>query len=83
MAKKSFKGGLGSLIQDSRINSQKENEAIDNEQNEKLLFKINELMEELHLWRTGKLNTEIFKQSLKENHLKYDAEKNEFVKLDK
>ncbi len=83
MAKKSFKGGLGSLIQDSRINSQKENESIDNEQNEKLLFKINELMEELHLWRTGKLNTEIFKQSLKENHLKYDAEKNEFVKLDK
>ncbi len=83
MAKKSFKGGLGSLIQESRINSQKENEAIDNEQNEKLLFKINELMEELHLWRTGKLNTEIFKQSLKENHLKYDAEKNEFVKLDK
>ncbi len=83
MAKKSFKGGLGSLIQDSRINSQKENESIDNEQNEKLLFKINELMEELHLWRTGKLNIEIFKQSLKENHLKYDAEKNEFVKLDK
>ncbi len=81
MAKKSFKGGLGSLIQDSRINSQKENESIDNEQNEKLLFKINELMEELHLWRTGKLNTEIFKQSLKENHLKYDAEKNEFVKI--
>lgn len=81
MAKKSFKGGLGSLIQDSRINSEKENGAIDNEQNEKLLFKINELMEELHLWRTGKLNLKIFEQSLKENHLKYDAEKNEFVKI--
>ncbi len=82
MAKKSFKGGLGSLIQDSRIKSRLEEETVvDNEQNEKLLFKINELMEELHLWRTGKLNPEIFEQSLKENNLKYDAHKNEFIKI--
>ena len=81
MAKKSFKGGLGSLIQDSRINSQKEEEEFDQEKNEKLLFKINELMDELHLWRTGKLTLEIFEQSLKENNLRYDAEHNSFVKI--
>ena len=81
MAKKSFKGGLGSLIQDSRINSQKEEEEFNQEKNEKLLFKINELMDELHLWRTGKLTLEIFEQSLKENNLKYDAEHNSFVKI--
>jgi len=80
MAKKSFKGGLGSLIQDSRINSQVEAEDFDNEEKEKLLFKINELMEELRLWRTGKLTTEIFEQSLKENNLKYDPESNSFIK---
>ncbi len=81
MAKKSFKGGLGSLIQDSRINSQKEEEEFDQEKNEKLLFKINELMDELHLWRTGKLTLEIFEQSLKENNLRYDVEHNSFVKI--
>jgi len=81
MAKKSFKGGLGSLIQDSRIKSQAEEDDFSSEEKEKLLFKINELMDELHLWRTGKLTLEIFEQSLKENKLKYNPENNTFSKI--
>jgi len=80
MARKSFKGGLGSLIQDSR-NDKKEEEEKDVVQDEKLLFKINELNEELHLWRTGKLTTEIFEKTLKENNLNYNKRNNSFDKI--
>jgi hypothetical protein len=80
MARKSFKGGLGSLIQDSRIEQQREKEK-EEVQDDKLLFKYNELNEELHLWRTGKLTIEIFTQSLKENNLKYDKKNNSFSKI--
>jgi len=79
MARKSFKGGLGSLIQDSR--NDKEEEEKDVVQDEKLLFKINELNEELHLWRTGKLTTEIFEKTLKENNLNYNKRNNSFDKI--
>jgi len=80
MARKSFKGGLGSLIQDSRIEQQREKEK-EEVQDDKLLFKYNELNEELHLWRTGRLTTEIFTKSLKENNLKYDKKNNSFSKI--
>ena len=79
MAKKSFKGGLGSLILDSRKENEQEaeKETVDGV----LLFKLDELNEELHLWRTGKLTTEIFTKSLKENNLKYDKKNNSFSKI--
>lgn len=80
MAKKSFKGGLGSLIQDSRNNNQEE-EVIEEVKDKKLLFRVKELNEELHLWRTGKLTIEIFTKSLKENNLKYDKKNNSFSKI--
>lgn len=80
MAKKSFKGGLGSLIQDSRIDRQREAEK-EEVQDNKLLFKYEELNSELHLWRTGKLTTEIFNKSLKDNNLKYDEKNNSFSKI--
>ncbi|MEN8120917.1 MAG: hypothetical protein ABFS35_11245 [Bacteroidota bacterium] len=80
MARKSFKSGLGSLIQDSRVNSEKEkaNEVVSNEN---LLSKINELNEELHLWRTGKLTFEIFIKSMKENKIKYNKFNNSFSQI--
>ena len=83
MARKSFKGGLGSLIQDSRKENlqEKEEEKEGIKQEEKLLFKYNELNEELHLWRTGKLTIEIFEKSLKENNLKYNKKSNSFGTL--
>ncbi len=80
MARKSFKSGLGSLIQDSRIFSKKEEEK-EEVGNDKLLFKINELNEELHLWRTGKLTEEIFSKSLKDNNLKYNKYNNSFIQI--
>lgn len=80
MTRKSFKGGLESLIHDSRINNQEEEEKVV-VHDEKLLFKINELNEELHLWRTGKLTTEIFTKSLKENNLKYNKKDNSLSKI--
>ncbi len=83
MARKSFKGGLGSLIQDSRKEKklEKDEEKERSEQQERLLFKYNELNEELHLWRTGKLTLEIFIKSLKENNLRYDKKNNSFGTL--
>ena len=79
MARKSFKGGLGSLIQDSRLDKQEEEKEL--LKDDTLLFRFNELNEELHLWRTGKLTTKIFEKSLKENNLKYDKKNNSFSKI--
>jgi len=81
MARKSFKGGLGSLILDSRKEYKQEAEKENVEEDRTLLFKLDELNEELHLWRTGKLTTEIFTKSLKENKLKYDKKNNSFSKI--
>ena len=85
MAKKSFIGGLGSLIQDSRNENLKAQEKEKKEEitlsDDKLIFKNNELNEELHLWRTGKLTTEIFNKSLKESNLMYNKKDNTFSKL--
>ena len=83
MARKSFKGGLGSLIQDSRRENQLEKEVEKKEvvQDQNILFKNRELNEELHLWRTGKLTVKIFEKSLKENNLKYDKKNNSFGRI--
>jgi len=82
MAKKSFKSGLGSLIQNSSIEFENNGVQKDTDQEEKKLrFKINQLRDELKLWRTGKLTLEIFENTLKENKLKYNPKTNEFTKL--
>ena len=81
MAKKSFKSGLGSLIQNSSIEFEDNGVLKDKSVDEKFRFKFSQLQEELKLWRTGKLNLEIFEKSLKENNLKYNPDKNEFEKM--
>jgi len=80
MAKKSFKSGLGSLIQNSSIEFEDNGVQKDKGDEEKLRFKLSQLQEELKLWRTGKLTLEIFENSLKENELKYNSKTNEFTK---
>jgi len=81
MAKKSFKNGLGSLIQNSSIAFEDNGFSKDAGQTERLKLKIEQLQDELFLWRTGKLNIEIFNKSLAENKLKYNSANNVFEKL--
>jgi hypothetical protein len=81
MAKKSFKSGLGSLIQNSSIEFEDNGVQKDKDTEEKLRFKINQLQDELKLWRTGKLTLKIFEKSLKENKLNYNSKTNQFTKL--
>ncbi len=87
MARKNFKSDLGELITGSNIelevskNTAQDSQDSKDDKDGKLNFAINQLKEELHLWRTGKLTMELFKKSIKEHGLKYDAEKNEFSKI--
>ena len=81
MAKKSFKSGLGSLIQNSSIEFEDNGFLKDAGLVDKLKFKIQQLQDELKLWRTGKLNVELFEKTLKENHLKYNQSTNGFEKV--
>jgi len=81
MAKKSFKSGLGSLIQDSSIEFEANGIIKESAQPDNLKTKIELLQEELKLWRVGKLNLELFVQSLTEKQLGYNADTNSFYKL--
>jgi len=81
MAKKSFKSGLGSLIQNSSIEFEDNGVVKENGDEKKLRFKISQLLEELKLWRTGKLTLKNFEKTLKENNLKYNPETNDFEKI--
>ncbi len=82
MAKKSFKKGLGSLIQNSRQQIEEQKKDTEKSLSEKELeYRISQLEKELHLWRSGKINKEIFEQSIKEHGLKYDSEKNIFEEI--
>ncbi len=83
MARKNFKSDLGKLITSSSIkfDISEDKKKDSNNSNDKLNFIINQLKQELHLWRTGKLTVDIFEESIKEYKLKYDAEKNEFTQL--
>jgi hypothetical protein len=81
MAKKSFKSGLGSLIQDSSIEFEA-NGMKENGQTDTLQAKIELLQDELKLWRIGKLNLELFEKTLKDNHLYYNPTTNTFEKMD-
>ncbi len=88
MAKKSFKKGLGSLIQDSRIedtiNDNVESN-IDKEEVDKkiswLKIQLEKKDKELKLWRTGKLTIDLFESSLKESNLEYIKKTNSFKKI--
>ncbi len=83
MARKNFKSGLGELITNSNIELEKEQDSVENsDNNEKLHFIINQLKQELHLWRAGKLTVDSFTESLKEHNLQYDAENNTFTKIE-
>jgi hypothetical protein len=84
MAKKDFKKGLGSLIQDTRKNTENQSPTPAQENSSDELLSPEELQDlliqqarELHLWRTGKLTVERFEQTLHENLLDYDAQNNE------
>ncbi len=96
MAKKNFKSGLGSLIQDTRLNSEKEEEkkiespekkkaiqteeAISEEKKHWYALKIKDLKKELHLWRTGKMTMAKFAQTLKDLEMEYDETEQQLVK---
>jgi len=82
MAKKSFKSGLGSLIQNSSIAFEDNGFLKDAGQQERLKYKIQQLQEELMLWRTGKLDVDIFEKSLKDNHIRYNQYNNTFEKAE-
>ncbi len=86
MAKKSFKEGLGSLIQQSRVqqvtanDSDSETEKFQN-QIKQLTEYNNLLLNELSLWRQGKLNIESFTESLTEFGLEYNPQTNSFDEI--
>ena len=93
MAKKNFKSGLDDLFKKNiteinNINKKEEKietsetvniEDISDEKVKWLHIKLRRYEKELKLWRTGELNLEKFKESLKNMHLSYDSESNEFI----
>ncbi|MDF1549531.1 MAG: hypothetical protein P1P88_17020 [Bacteroidales bacterium] len=83
MGKKSFRSGLGSLIQNSNIEFENNSVVKEKSSEEKLKQKLNQLQEELKLWRTGKLTLGNFKKTLKDNNLKYNVATNGFEKISK
>jgi rRNA pseudouridine-1189 N-methylase Emg1 (Nep1/Mra1 family) len=81
MAKKSFKGGLGSLLESTVRKSDEENLA------EAEAMSISDLTEELrlakeelYLWRTGKLSVKSFAESLDKCSLRYNEQTNRVEK---
>ncbi|GEM_PF-1261706 len=91
MAKKSFKKDIDSLIQESGIeienqeqkNQEQEpqNETISDEKVYFLQMKIEKLSTELRKWRTGKLSVQKFHESLAKFNLKYNPTTNDFEKI--
>lgn len=92
MAKKSFKKGIGSLIQDSfsqrqAAEDQEQHEETDDVQElQKRIDSLEKQMklqaDELWKWRTGELTTQKFHETLKNHQLKYNPEDNSLEKLD-
>ncbi len=92
MAKKSFKGGLDNLlasaglkkkndVKEEVIEQKKETKNLSEEEKHWVLIKLDNLKEELKLWRSGKISIEKFHESLKEQGLKYNSETNEFQEI--
>lgn len=46
-----------------------------------LFIKLKRFQDELKLWRTGKLNPDVFEKSLKEKGLTYNPDKNEIEEI--
>ena len=95
MAKKNLKGGLGSLIQDTRLDSEKDEEtkketpekkevvqieAMSDKKQHWYALKIKDLKNELHLWRTGKMTIDKFAKTLEDLEMEYDETEQQLVK---
>lgn len=93
MAKKSFKKGIGSLIQDSFSQQQQDEKQETQKQSEdvqELKKRIASLekqlklqAEELWKWRTGELTPEKFRQTLEKHNLQYNPNDNSLNKKEK
>jgi hypothetical protein len=91
MGKKSFKGGLGSLLNDTvnQPEQQKENEKVEVVEDTAALqssilllqIKLKRQNDELRLWRTGKLTVEKFEISLREHNLRFNRINNSIEKI--
>ncbi len=87
MAKKTFKGGLDSLLSSADIDEivevqrvQEETSEVSNLSSDEkhwLLLKIERLRRELKLWRTGELTPEKFHESLSLHGFSYNSKTNE------
>jgi hypothetical protein len=80
MSKKNFKQDIGKLIEASSVKQvlkDAANEA-NNSSVDYLNFKINQLLCELKLWRTGELTVQKFHSSLAKANLKYNEQNNDF-----
>lgn len=91
MSKKDFKNNIEDLFRDDDSNEQKHssnqniNLDLNNISDEKLKWLVIKLMryeKELKLWRTGRLNKQIFEETLKKYNLYYDPSSNEIKKLE-
>lgn len=90
MAKKSFKKGIGSLINDSfsqREADEDANQGQDTDDVQTLKKQLSALerqlklqSEELWKWRTGELTPQKFHDSLKKHQLRYNADDNTIEK---
>ena len=80
MGKKSFKGGLGSLLQNTV--KQNEQDKLENMAPELLRSELLRCKEELYLWRRGYLTPKIFAESLKQEGLAYKPETNQIVRIE-
>ncbi len=86
MAKKSFKGGLGSLLENTfnktGLDKQNVSEPKDDREFDELKLELDICKAELALWRQGQLDMALFKASLAEEGLKYNSETNSIEKED-
>ncbi len=87
MAKKTFKGGLDSLLSSAEVDEIVQNHEpelkpqieieLSDEQKHWLYLKIERLQKELKLWRTGELTPQRFTDSLKQHGYTYNIQTNE------
>lgn len=82
MAKKSFKGGLGSLLESTfnKAGLEKQNNTNSSPSTDRLQQEIDVLKTELALWRKGELNKQLFDKNIEEAGLFYDSEANSIRK---
>jgi len=85
MAKKSFKGGLGSLLENTFNNAGIKKEDLTPTKDDVSLDDLKKELEickaELSLWRLGELDKELFDESLKNEGLTYNSNTNSIEKM--